>query len=188
MRGDDITTRRRPPRVEQFLPADAATTRPASIRTTGVAMRRTSAGVVADIDHRHAPRRAAVRDRAGFRACARRRARPAARRAAAAAAASAARGRSRRAGARRRRACRAGASSRCADVEQLDDARRAAGVVRQAAHAAAVIEIVRDRQMRKQPAFLEHVADAAPVRRHVDARRRSRTARRRRARCGRGPA
>ena len=57
-----------------------------------------------------------------------------------------------------------------------------------AAHPAAVVEIVPDRQMRKQPAFLEHVADAPAPGRHVDARRARRTARRRRARCGRGPA
>ena len=44
-------------------------------------------------------------------------------------------------------------------------------IVGEPAHAPAVVEIARDRQMRKQPAFLEHVADAAPVRRHVDAAR-----------------
>ena len=54
----------------------------------------------------------------------------------------------------------------------VDDALALVRVVRQAVHPAAVVEILRHRQVRKQPAFLEHVADAAPVRRHVDARAR----------------
>ena len=42
-------------------------------------------------------------------------------------------------------------------------------------------------EVRKQPALLEHVADAAAVRRHVDAPRGVEQHRRRRARCGRDP-
>ena len=57
-----------------------------------------------------------------------------------------------------------------ADVEQRDDARALGRIVGNAVHPAAVVEITRDAHMREQPALLEHIADAAAVRRHVDAR------------------
>ena len=62
------------------------------------------------------------------------------------------------------------------DIEQRDDACLLVGVVRQAIHAPPVVEILRDRHVREQPAVLEHVADAAPVRRHAEAAGASRTA------------
>ena len=58
-----------------------------------------------------------------------------------------------------------------ADVEQLDHMRERRRIGRVAAHPAAVVEIVLHAEMRKQPAFLEHIADAAAPGRHVDARR-----------------
>ena len=47
---------------------------------------------------------------------------------------------------------------------------RSAGSAGDAAHPAAVVEIPRHRHVRKQPALLEHIADAAAVGRHVDPR------------------
>ena len=57
------------------------------------------------------------------------------------------------------------------DVEQRQDALAFRMVGRDAAHPAPVVEVLRHGEMREQPAFLEHVADAALVRRHVHARR-----------------
>ena len=46
------------------------------------------------------------------------------------------------------------------------------GIRREAVHAPAVVEILPDVEMRKQPRILKHVADPAAVRRHVNAFRR----------------
>ena len=43
-------------------------------------------------------------------------------------------------------------------------------ILGEAVHAPAVVEILPDIEMRKQPRVLKHVADAAPVRWHMDAR------------------
>ena len=59
---------------------------------------------------------------------------------------------------------------------------RCAGSSREAVHAPAVVEILRDIEMRKQPRILEHIADAAAMRRHMRRRSRCRRASRRRAR------
>jgi len=58
-----------------------------------------------------------------------------------------------------------------ADVEHREDALALGGIGLDAAHPAAVIEILRHGEMGEQPSLLEHIADAAPVCRHVDARR-----------------
>ena len=149
----------------------AASTRPSSIRTTCEARRRDLAGLMADIDHRHLGLVAQPREirqdfelaravERGERLVEQQEPR----------AASAARGRPRRAGARRRTACPAAASSRWPMSSSATMRSRSAASAASAAHPAAVVEILRHREMREQPAFLEHVADAAAVRRHVDAR------------------
>src|SRR6478736_96675 len=56
-----------------------------------------------------------------------------------------------------------------ADVEQLYHAIECGRVGCVAAHPASVIEIVIDREVGKQSAFLKHIADAPPRNRHVDA-------------------
>ena len=59
------------------------------------------------------------------------------------------------------------------DIEQRDDALEFLGVflglARPAAHAPAIVEVLPHAEMREQPALLEYVADAASMRRHVDA-------------------
>ena len=57
-----------------------------------------------------------------------------------------------------------------ADVEQFDRVTKCRRIRRVAAHPAAVIEISLHREMRKQPAFLKHIAYAPPRGRHIDAR------------------
>ena len=65
---------------------------------------------------------------------------------------------------------RAGASSRCADAEQLDDLVELAVAARSSAREPAAVEqVLAHGQVREQPPFLEDVADAAPVLRHEDA-------------------
>ena len=81
----------------------------------------------------------------------------------------AAHGRRRRAGARRRTIFPAGDRAGGRYREAWRCARIRPSSSRDAAHAAAVIEILPHREMRKQPAFLEHITDAAAMRRHVDA-------------------
>ena len=60
-------------------------------------------------------------------------------------------------------------SEQIADVEQVGDARALRGIVGEAVHAPPVVEVLPHVEMRKQPRILEHIADAAPVRRHVHA-------------------
>jgi len=57
-----------------------------------------------------------------------------------------------------------------ADIEQLGNAAALRGIVGKAVHAPAVVEILPDVQVRKQPRVLEHVADVAMMRGFVDAR------------------
>src|SRR6202790_4118194 len=54
------------------------------------------------------------------------------------------------------------------DIEQGSDTLKLIGIALPTAHAASIVEILPNAQMRKQPAVLEHVTDAAPVRRDVD--------------------
>ena len=67
-----------------------------------------------------------------------------------------------------------------ADIEQVDDALALRGIIGKPVHAPAVIEILPHIEMRKQPRILEHIADAAAMRRDVDALPRCRPASRRR--------
>src|SRR6185437_336986 len=55
------------------------------------------------------------------------------------------------------------------DVEHFNHMVEFAGIVGKPADPSAVVEIVRHREMRKEPAFLEYVADAPPPRGNVDA-------------------
>ena len=57
-----------------------------------------------------------------------------------------------------------------ADVEQVGDALALRGILGEAVHAPPVVEILRDIEMRKQPRILEHIADAAAIRRDVQPR------------------
>ena len=57
-----------------------------------------------------------------------------------------------------------------ADVEQLDHVVECRRVGFAAADPAPVFEIVSDSEVRKQPAFLENIADAAAPGRHIDLR------------------
>ncbi len=59
-----------------------------------------------------------------------------------------------------------------ADIEQIGDALALRGIVGEAVHAAAVIEILPYVEVRKQPRILKDIADAAAVRRDVHACRR----------------
>src|SRR5262245_47215384 len=58
-----------------------------------------------------------------------------------------------------------------ADVQQVNNMRHVGGIASEAEHAPAVIEIGGNGEMRKEPSFLEDIANAAPVNRHVDAGR-----------------
>src|SRR5580704_18895073 len=57
------------------------------------------------------------------------------------------------------------------DIEQRDDALEFGCLGRPAAHAPAIVEVLPHAEMREQPAVLEYIADAAAMRRHVDAAR-----------------
>jgi hypothetical protein len=55
------------------------------------------------------------------------------------------------------------------DVKQVHDAPRLYGIAGERAHAPTIVEVARHGEMGKQATFLEHVADPAPVHRHIDA-------------------
>src|SRR6478736_2141983 len=55
------------------------------------------------------------------------------------------------------------------DIQEFDHAVECSWVGGVAAHPAPIVEISLDSEMRKQPAFLEHVADPPPPGRHRDA-------------------
>src|ERR1700730_1898511 len=57
-----------------------------------------------------------------------------------------------------------------ADVEQFGDALELRGIVGEPVHAPPIVEILPDIEMRKQPRVLEHIADAAAMRREMQAR------------------
>ena len=59
-----------------------------------------------------------------------------------------------------------------ADLEQVGDARVLRWIDGKAVHAPAVVEILPDVEMRKQPRVLKYVADAPTMRRHMNALRR----------------
>src|SRR5258705_6664303 len=58
-----------------------------------------------------------------------------------------------------------------ANIEQVGDARALRGIVGQAVHPPAIVEILPNIKMRKQPRVLKDIADAAAVRRDLHARR-----------------
>ncbi len=64
------------------------------------------------------------------------------------------------------------AIKQAADVEQIGDARTLRGVVGKPVHAPPVVEVLAHIEMRKQPGILEHIADAAAVRRDMQVCRR----------------
>ena len=65
-----------------------------------------------------------------------------------------------------------------ADIEQSNDALEFVHVDRMAAHAPPIVEILAHAEVRKQPALLEHIADPAPMWRHIEPRKRHQTAQR----------
>jgi hypothetical protein len=57
-----------------------------------------------------------------------------------------------------------------ADAEHSDHAILFGIVARQSPHPAAIVEILRDGEVREKPAVLEHIADAPPMRRNAQLR------------------